>query len=384
MFDRPAHAIGGLRYEKTDIDSSALVPIPVSTSWNAANEFNLNFAAESDFTTFNGKYQYLLPNLDVDVRPLDNVVLRASASTTITRSDYGHMQGGQSLDIGFRIGGGTGSQGNPNLKPYKSNNIDLSAEWYYGRDSYASIGYFHKDVSNFISDVKIHTTAFGLTTPWEGPRYDAAVAALGANANNVTIRQYIFDHYPDTTNPTGTDVGGNTTGQIFGTAEDPLLDFEVSTSINNDQVLALYGWEFNIQHAFGDSGFGVIANYTKVDGDAKFDNTKSHDVVQFTLPGMSDSANLVGFYDKNGIQARIAYNWRAQFLTGGTNNPFYTEAYGQFDASASWEFKPGLTAFVEGINLTNESRRVHGRSANNVRYAAPGYARYAFGLRYSF
>jgi outer membrane receptor protein involved in Fe transport len=92
----------------------------------------------------------------------------------------------------------------------------------------------------------------------------------------------------------------------------------------------------------------------------------------------------VAFYDKNGIQARLAYNWRDEFLAGTGPNPAYVEAYGQFDGSASWEFKPGLTAFIEGINLTNESRRVHGRSANNVRFAAPGYARYSVGIRYTF
>ena len=84
---------------------------------------------------------------------------------------------------------------------------------------------------------------------------------------------------------------------------------------------------------------------------------------QFALQGLSDSANAVLFYDKGGIQARLAYNWRDKFLqsSGAGRNPTYIEAYGQLDGSASYEFLKGYTVFVEGINLTGASRRAHMR-----------------------
>ncbi len=407
LFDQPAHLVAGLRYEKTDIDSSAVVPTPVSSAWNAANEFNVNFSG-SETTAFQGSYQHWLPAIDFDARPIDNLVVRASASTTITRPDYASMQGGLTLDSLFRAAanGGTGSRGNPGLEPYKSNNIDLSAEWYYGRESYVSLGYFHKDVSNFISTSRFDYTN-NILTPYGGARYNAAVAAVGATGD---IRGYIFNQYVnaakavigagatydqvrDYVNANFADevhldnamAGGTTiTGQIIPVAGDPNLIFQITTPVNSDQTAALYGWEFNIQHSFADTGFGVILNYTKVDGDATYDPTQPATVTQFALTGLSDSANAVAFYDKNGIQARIAYNWRAKFLSGTGPNPTYVDDYGQFDASASWEFKPGLTAFIEGINLTNESRRVFGRSYNNVKFVAPGYARYSVGVRYTF
>src|SRR3546814_3100834 len=72
---------------------------------------------------------------------MDDVKLRASYSHTITRPDYASMQGGRTLDTLFRVGGGTGAQGNPGLIPYKSKNIDLSAEWYYAPSSYVSVGW---------------------------------------------------------------------------------------------------------------------------------------------------------------------------------------------------------------------------------------------------
>ena len=82
-------------------------------------------------------------------------------------------------------------------------------------------------------------------------------------------------------------------------------------------------------------------------------------VSQFALVGLSDSANAVLFYDKHGIQARLAYNWRDKFLnsSGGGANPTYTEAYGQLDGSASYEVRKGITVFAEGINLTGSKRR---------------------------
>ena len=62
---------------------------------------------------------------------------------------------------------------------------------------------------------------------------------------------------------------------------------------------------------------------------------------QFALSGLSDSANAVLFYDKHGIQARLAYNWRDKFLSGSGPNPTYIEAYGQLDGNASYEFSQG-------------------------------------------
>ena len=103
---------------------------------------------------------------------------------------YGSLQGGQRLDQLFRVGGGTGSVGNPNLIPYKSKNIDLSAEWYYCNESYISVGYFHKNVANYIGNTVVNTKIAGVTSPTttfngvtqNGPRYQAALNALGANA----------------------------------------------------------------------------------------------------------------------------------------------------------------------------------------------------------
>ena len=386
LFQRPSHLRAGVRYERTKVNSAALVPVPIGTQWVAANEFNLIPGPDSAFTSLKGKYHEWLPAVDFDVEAIHNVKLRASYSHTITRSDYQSMQGGLTLGNLFRVGGGDGNQGNPNLLPYKSKNIDLSAEWYYGRESYVSAGYFHKDVSNYISTTRVDQTAFDLHTPVGGPRYNAALAALGAGASADAIRNYIVANYPGSVTCLVTTGGVCTQYAIQSLPEDPLLNFQVVTPTNSDQKAKIDGWEFNVQHSFWNTGFGAILNYTIVNGSAKFDNSLPSSVFQFALEGLSDSANAVLFYDKHGIQARLAYNWRDKFLqsSGQGRNPTYVEAYGQLDGSASYEFRKGFTAFVEGINLTGSSRRAHMRHVNNVTFVSPGYARYTAGLRVSF
>jgi TonB-dependent receptor len=197
LLGREAHFRAGLRYENTRVTSSALVPVPTGTQWVSANEFGLIYGGDSAFTTFAGSYDNFLPAFDFDMQPARNVKFRASYSHTITRADYASLQGGRTLDQLFRIGGGTGSQGNPGLMPYKSKNIDVSLEWYYAPTSYVSVGFFNKNVSNFISSARIDSSAFGLTNPASGPRYQAAIAALGADASTAAIRNYIFEHYPN-------------------------------------------------------------------------------------------------------------------------------------------------------------------------------------------
>ena len=71
-------------------------------------------------------------------------------------------------------------------------------------------------------------------------------------------------------------------------------------------------------------------------------------------------------------------------LSGYGLDPFYVEDYGQWDVSASYEFRPNMTFFVEGINVTKADRRGHMRADQAVFFAAPGYARYAAGLRVGF
>lgn len=382
----PLSVAAGVRYEETDVTSSALVPVATGISWGSANELSILRGAQG-FTTLTGKYDYWLPSLDLGLEVTDEIVLRGSYSETIGRPGWGDIQGGQTLSDLVRVDGGTGAQGNPGLEPLLSHNFDLSLEWYYGDASYLAVGFFRKNIDNYIGITQIIDTPFGLNTPIGGEYWNAALANGCPQADVVCIRNYIFDNFdgqPGVT-LTGLDSTGNRTGTIVGQPGDPIAEFRISTPANQRSA-SLHGWEFNVQHMFGHSGFGLAANYTIVDSGLTYDNSVIGE--QFALEGLSDSANLVGFYENEQWQVRLAYNWRDMFLAGRFDgagpNPNYVEDYGQLDMNISYQFTDNLVVAFEAINLTNETQRIHGRHVNQLLYATQTGARYMLGLRYKF
>src|SRR3546814_4692023 len=90
-----------------------------------------------------------MPNMSLKWDVMDDVVLRFAASQTITRPTLEQMSPATSL-LTLRPGNFIAASGNANLKPFKSSNLDFSAEWYYAPGSYVSVGAFLKDVTNFI------------------------------------------------------------------------------------------------------------------------------------------------------------------------------------------------------------------------------------------
>jgi len=377
--ENEGHLRLGLRYETTKVDSTSLVPIPKLSFWSGGNETTI-VNGPSSFASLSGKYHNWLPAIDFDMAPIKNVKLRASYSQTLTRPSYTDLQGGTSLAQLIRVGGGNGGSGNPNLLPFKSYNVDLSAEWYYAPTSYISVGFFHKVVKNFLGRNQVNRSAFGLTNAAVGPFAAEAKAALGPDAKPTDLVNYVIAHHPETkyVDPNTGQLG------VISQPGDPVANFIIDQPFNSDQTYVIHGWEFAIQHSFWDTGFGALVNYTVVKPDHNYDNATNHSVPQFAVPGASNSANAVLFYDKHGLQARVAYNWRAGFLSGYGSDPYYIESYGQYDVSASYEIKKGITVFGEGINITNADRRGHERNSQTVFFSQPGYARWAAGARFTF
>ena len=376
----PIQAAVGVRYEQTDVTSSALVPSPTAISWASDNELNVVIpAGASAFTTLEGDYDYVLPNVDFAVGITDTIKFRAGWGKTIGRPGWGDIQGGQVLDPLVRVDGGTGSQGNPALQPLESTNIDLSLEWYYAEGSYASVGFFRKDIDNYVGVTQITEQPFDLHTPIGGALYNEAVAAACADRSTTCIRNWIFTNRP---NAPGVNAVART---ITGQAGDPIANFRITVPANQTSE-TLDGFEFNIQHMFGASGFGVAANYTLVDSGLTYNNQLRNQ--QFALEGLSDAANVVAFYENFGWGVRLAYNWRDEFLSsrfdGAGASPNYVEEYGQFDLNVSYQWGDNLTLQAEAINLTDEIQRIHGRTTTQALFVTQTGPRYMIGARYKF
>ncbi len=383
--EMPASLSLGLRYENTDVTANTLLPDVTSLGWVSTNEFEI-VRSDALFFEDTGSYDYFLPNIDFDIEVMDDLIIRASYSETLTRAGYGNLTAGSELSEVRTNGIATGNRGNTGLLPVESTNIDVSVEYYYGDASYVSVGFFQKDVENVIGSMEVTESPYNAAHPASGARFQEAVAATGGDASNSeAIRAYIIATYPNDPSIIPA-VPGGAMAQIWGsTAHNDLVAVEFSQPVNQGSN-KVNGLEFAVQHLFGESGFGTMINFTVVDSDIEYDNASEDGVTP--LLGVSDSANFVGFYDKDGIQVRIAYNWRDDFLAhlhdGQGSNPVYTEDYGQWDANVSYEYNDNLTLFAEAINLTDEISRSYGRHILMTKNIQQTGARYNLGLRYKF
>jgi len=388
----PVNVAAGVRYENTETTSPALVlPPATNVMWLSLNEMVIDFDTVPVSTSNSGKYHYWLPSLDVRADLRENLILRGSYGKSIGRAAWEQLYGGLGIGVFSRVQGGTGSRGVPGLLPLEAKNVDLSLEWYYGEGSYVSLGYFRKDIRNFISNTIVRERPYDVHTPIGGEFWNEALSVGGCPESDLAcIRDYIFLNHGDdpSVNHTGQNAGGQQTGTITGRESDPVMTYDITVPANQRSD-KLDGLELSVQHMFGQSGFGVSANYTKVDSGLIYDDTRLGD--QSPMVGLSDSANLVLFYENSQWQVRAAYNWRDKFLSGisgagsvlGTN-PNYTESFGQLDMNVTWEQNAHLAFFVEGINLTNETMRTHGRHTNMLVSAIQTGPRYMFGVRYKF
>ena len=370
----PFKAVAGMRYEKTNVTANSLQKVPTSVVWVNPTEFDTTYAANATFSDVTASYGEFLPNLDLSLQVLPDVILRTSYSKTIARSDLTDMVGTTSVTLTPKPGSRTATEGNPGLLPYESNNFDLSAEWYYAKDSYLSANWFVKRVTNFLTQTANQGPLYGITDPNAGAAEQKAVAEL-TKANAAVNAQSIFAQML-VDNP----------GQLSfsGQPGDPLVIWDITTPTNGNSTNT-HGFELSAQHVFWDSGFGVQANWSVPSGGAPWNAQVV--TTQFALAGLSRSYNLVGFFEKWGFQTRVAYTHRSAFLAAlsqtdeNDEEPTYTAAYGQLDASASYDINNHFTVFFDGINLTSSSIRQYGRYTDQFLFAEEGFARYQVGFR---
>ncbi len=412
---RSSRLTAGVRYEQTDVTATSQLAVPTAIVWTADNDFAQNFGGGASSTLAeDADYDHFLPSLDFSVEVLDNVIVRASYSKTIARADFGQMFVSNTAGTPPRATAlgvtASGARGNPSLVPLESQNLDLSLEVYYNDASYISLGFFDKDVENFIGTGVFSQEMFGLRDPSSGAagtRSGQASAIIptipGAVRNDVNlfVLTAMIDNpmaFPD---PRQAFLNNSTNGvlnqtfadQIFAAydilpnASDPLFQFSVAQPINQKKA-NIHGVEFAFQHFFGESGFGLQGNYTVVDGDVAFNNAGDPGVDQFALLGLSDTANATFIFEKHGFSARLAWNWRDAFLEqtnrGGFRNPTYVSPFRQWDMNVSYDVNDQLQVSLEAVNLTGEDVRTYGRAEIDYWFAQDLHPRYLLGARYKF
>ncbi len=387
--------LAGVRYENTDVTSIANISLPSGIAWEGNNDFNVRFGSDMEDVEVESSYDHVLPALDFDIEVVENMIARFSYSKTIARPTYNNLSAAATVSpqsgptILTDSITATASSGNPSLIPLESDNLDLSFEYYFDETSYVSVGFYDKRVKNFIGNEQVEENIFGLRDVTNGPRAEAARAELEARGipiNDTSLFNMVAAMENGIEYDSLTDEQFEQQFDVLPNSEDPLITFINSKPVNN-KAANIYGFELAAQHFFGDSGFGVLANYTTVQGDIGFDNDANPSITQFALVGLSDTANLILMYEKDALQARIAYNWRDKFLDTTSqyiNEPGYTEDYSQIDFNVSYDITEDLTVSFEGINITDENIRRHGRTSAMLWKLDELGARYALGVRYKF
>jgi TonB-dependent receptor len=333
----PLKISGGVRWEYTRVWAGGYGQDLTSMAFTPGDLTAYNFGwGPTQIIAKKNAYNYLLPNIDLNLFVTDDLHVRFDASRTMTRPPINDLKG--NLTYGGRVGSLTATGGNPYELPYISDNVDLAAEWYYGENSYLSGDVFLKTVSNWVVGGTSSITVPGVIDPHTGA---APVFTLNANVNGPSAN--------------------------------------------------IYGIEVAWQHVFGDSGFGYLINGTVV-GTNKPYNPNNLVVGNFGMPGLADAANATIFYDKDGIELRFAANWRDIYLdrfgqgqSGGTQfgaEPIFVNGNWDLSLSGGYAITDNIKAYFTASNLTNNSYSTRGRYPDQL-YSAISIGRsFTVGVHY--
>ena len=346
----------GVRYVKTDTSSSGYGKRRLGYTGELDNGQPLLVVDYTDSGSLKAKNSYTnwLPSANFSINLSDNLLVRAAAAKVMSRPAIDDI-GVQTTYTDMQAGSFSQTGGNPYLAPYKANQYDLSFEYYSDSGNSYAVNFFKKDISSTIAQI---TYLDNTPDIWDGSQYvDSSVSIDGYGNVNETI------------NTKQNQSGGSITG------------VELAVQHNMDYLPSFL------------NGLGVQANYTWADTTNK--NTQKIELPGVTDPGdklegfAENSYNIVAYYDKNAFQARLAYNWRDDFLSsragirsGGL--PEHTAAYGQLDFSMSYAVNDNFTLTGEAINITDERTYQYAdvkERVINTQYTGP---RYRIGIRAKF
>jgi iron complex outermembrane receptor protein len=310
----------GLRYVKTKeevtnyVNTSPLDPDAITTS---------AFGPYKAVVTKN-TYNDILPTANIRFELNEDMDLRFAATRTLARPDYSALAGSVSLLPPAVEGGvGSGSGGNPDLKPILSTNLDVSWEWYFADRALLSASVFYMDIDNYV--------------------------ALGQETRSIfTIDQ----QHPE--------------GQF--------VDYVLTVPVNSSAKVK--GFEIAWQQPFGDN-WGILANYTYADGDTKDDRPM--------LGTSKNTFNLGGYFETDKFSARVSYNYRSSFYSGlDRASAFFQDDVQSVSASLGYAFTDHFSLSLDARNLTNESIEYYAESKERPRSTYINGRQYYLTLRFNY
>ena len=332
VFGLPWRGDAGLRYVKTTQDSGGYAAVGSTIQWVTAQR----------------TYDMTLPSANLAVDLTDNLVGRISAAQTVARPSISALTPGG--DVAIQGANRAFSSGNPDINPTKSNNLDLSLEWYPKPNSLYAAGVFYKKIDSFAQTLLQNIPFNQLGLP------DSLL--VGTTATNTDI-------------------------------------FAVSQPVNSPGG-DLKGFELNIQQQLDFlpgfwKNFGVLANYTYVDSSIKYltSTTPGAPTIDQTLTGLSkNAANFTLYYEAKKFSIRGSVAYRDGYLTAVPSNDGNsvagTHSTTNYDMQATYVINDHLKATFEGINLTDEFNDQYVDASDRLNVRSHTGRQFFLSLRYSY
>ncbi len=355
--------IAGVRYEHTE---NQLTNLRIDTRTDDGQFISpaywrfLDGDFYSDLVTTTRDYDHWLPALHVRRNIGENTVLRASATSTVSRPTFTDLVPREVPSISGPLFGTSITLPNFDLKPWESDNFDLSIEHYFEPLGVFSAAVFRKELT--------------------GPIYTEVRGDVGPNdETQLYAERYRSD---------GRNVSPYTFTQRVNAGDGELTGYEFSFSRQLDFLPGPLGH------------LSVNLNYAAFDSEVELVTLErlGETVPLFRQPDTTANASLA--YEHGPFFVRLSFNRRGAYLNsvrgGNTIDELailgepanaldtWIDGYDRVDLIARWRFRHGLQLFVEGSNLSNEPLVAYQGTRDrivSVRYTNPIYTG---GLKWNF
>ncbi|MBC7730476.1 MAG: TonB-dependent receptor, partial [Bacteriovorax sp.] len=294
----------GMRYVRTRQETLGYIPDLTNITFNQGGAVTI--VPDATEQRISRNYSNVLPSLNLRYKLSDELQARFGAARVMSRPDLTSITPTTTVNANVK----TITSGNPALKPFLSDQLDATFEWYFNRESMVSAGVFYKDVKNFVVNTTSSQTLL-------------VKQADGSPAVSTTFTRF----QPGNGDPV----------KIKG------------IELAYQQPFTFLPSPFN--------GVGMIANLTYIDAGKLATSVGG---TPKSLPGVSKlTYNLTGYFEKGGFGAYVSYNYRDAYRADATNFVDYfsdgstVKPYGQWDLSTSYKFSKTFSVTGAVTNLNN-------------------------------
>ena len=288
----PASGNIGVRVVTTDVDT----------------EGTSSVEGEALAVTTSDEYTEVMPSANINFFPTEDIIVRLAAARVLSRPAVTFLSPGTDK-WGETVYSGAFGGGNPFLKPFIADQVDLSFERYFDRDSAIAVAFFYKDMNTFITQARVVSIE---ERPETGLPPKTTISYIPANGEG---------------------------GRIFGA--------EITFQSDLNALLPLRHGDY----------LGIYATYSYTDSNIKLSETFNSST--FGLDGQSDHVgNVTLHYNRDKFNARVSYRFRSEFTRPQRPARAFTTNRGEGDLAfqTSYDFNERIRFFVEGYGLLDEAR----------------------------